>query len=68
MKWRIRKGDKVKVIAGADKGRVGTVLEVNRKKMAVKVEGCRLQTHYTREGLVKKEGYIHYSNVQKIQQ
>jgi large subunit ribosomal protein L24 len=66
LKLKIKKGDKVKVITGSDKGKTGIVLEVNPSKMMVKVEGVRLMTHYDRQnGLVKKEGYIHYSNVQK---
>jgi len=67
MKLKIKKNTEVKVISGSDKGKIGKVLEVDPKKMLVKVEGVRIMTHYDRkEGLVKKEGYIHYSNVKSI--
>ncbi|MCS6838379.1 MAG: KOW motif-containing protein [Bdellovibrionaceae bacterium] len=64
MKLKIKKGSQVKVISGAEKGKIGTVLEVNPSRMLVKVEGVRLMTHFDRkEGIKKKEGYIHYSKV-----
>lgn len=67
LKLKIKKGDKVEVITGSEKGKSGTVLEVDPNRLRIKVEGIRIQTHYDRkEGLVKKEGYIHYSNVRKV--
>ncbi len=64
MKLKIRKGATVQVIAGAEKGKKGKVLDVNAMKMLVRVQGIRIQTHYDKkEGLLKKEGYIHYSNL-----
>jgi large subunit ribosomal protein L24 len=63
-KLKIRKGATVQVIAGSEKGKKGTVLEVNANKMGVRVQGIRVQTHFDKkEGLLKKEGYIHYSNL-----
>jgi large subunit ribosomal protein L24 len=62
LKLKIRKGDKVQVIAGADKGKKGTVVEVNPTAMKVKVEGVKVQTHYD-----KKEGFIDYSNVKLVE-
>lgn len=67
MKLKIKKGATVQVIAGADKGKKGTVLSVNAAKMGVVVTGIRIQTHYSKEdGLQKKEGLIHYSNVKQV--
>ena len=67
MKLKIKKGATVQVIAGADKGKKGTVLEINLTKMGLRVQGIRVQTHYSKEnGLEKKEGLIHYSNVKML--
>lgn len=67
MKLKIKKNAQVKVIAGSDKGKTGKVLAVDPTKMLVKVEGVKIMTHYDRkEGLVKKEGFIHYSNVSLV--
>ena len=64
MKFKIRKGASVKVITGSDKGKQGTVLDVDAKAMRVKVEGVKIMTKHTKEhGIKKAEGYIHYSNV-----
>lgn len=68
MKLAIRKGAKVRVITGADKGREGTVLAVDIEKMRVRIEGVKLQTrHSKKDGLLKSEGYIHYSNVKLVE-
>jgi large subunit ribosomal protein L24 len=67
MKLQIRKGATVQVITGAEKGKKGTVLDVNALKMLVRVQGVRIQTHFDKkEGLLKKEGYIHYSNLKLV--
>lgn len=67
MKLKIRKGDSVQVIAGNDKGKKGNVLEINQAKMLVKVEGIKVQTHFDKkDGLLKKEGFIHYSNIKLL--
>lgn len=65
MKLKIKKGDVVKVIAGADKGKEGAVLDLNTKKLKVRVQGVRMQTDLNKKEntLVKTEGYISYSNV-----
>ncbi len=68
MKLKIRKGASVKVITGSDKGKQGTVLDVDTKAMRVKVEGVKILTKHTKEnGIKKAEGYIHYSNVALIE-
>lgn len=67
MKLKIRKGATVQVIAGSEKGKKGTVMDVNSLKMLVRVQGIRIQTHFDKkEGLLKKEGYIHYSNLKLV--
>ena len=67
IKLKIKKGANVQVIAGADKGKKGTVLEVDPKNLLIKVQGVKVQTHFDKkEGLLKKEGFIHYSNVKML--
>ncbi len=69
MKLKIKKGLEVKVIAGKDKGKTGTVLDVNPQKMKVRVQGVQIQTKLDKKEnqLIKTEGYIDYSNVALIQ-
>jgi len=67
MKLKIKKGSTVQVIAGSEKGKKGTVLEINPTKMGARVQGIRVQTHFDKkEGLLKKEGLIHYSNLKLV--
>lgn len=68
MKLKIKKGSTVQVIAGAEKGKKGTVLEIVGSKMGLRIQGIRVQTHFDKkEGLLKKEGLIHYSNVKLVE-
>ncbi len=68
MKLKIRKGATVQVIAGADKGKKGKVIEVNQAVLLVKVEGVKIETHFDKkEGLKKLEGFIDYSNVRLLE-
>ena len=67
-KLKIKKGDSVKVITGSDKGKTGEVLAVDSQKMKIKVQGIKIMTHYDKkEGLLKKEGFLDYSNVQLLE-
>lgn len=72
-KLNIRKGDKVRVIAGDDKGKEGAVLEVWLEKRRAIVEGINIITKHEKpsagkpEGGIKKtEASIHVSNLQLI--
>jgi large subunit ribosomal protein L24 len=72
-KLSIRKGDKVKVISGDDKGKEGIVQEVLTDKKRVVVEGINIVTKHEKpsagkpEGGIKKtEAAIHISNVMLI--
>lgn len=68
MKLKIRKGDTVQVIAGGDKGKKGSVIEVKPAAMKIKIENVKVQTHYDKkDGLLKKEGFIDYSNVKLVE-
>ncbi|MCC2677526.1 MAG: ribosomal protein [Pseudobdellovibrio sp.] len=67
MNLKIRKGDTVQVTSGSDKGKKGTVLEVKPSALKIKVQGVKVQTHYDKkDGLLKKEGFIDYSNVKLV--
>lgn len=66
-KLKIKKGDTVQVITGNDKGKKGSVIEVDRTNLKIKVEGVKVQTHFDKkDGLLKKEGFIDYSNVKLV--
>lgn len=68
MKLKIKKGDQVQVITGSDKGKKGSVMEVKPLAMKIKIQGVKIQTHYDKkDGLLKKEGFIDYSNVKLVE-
>lgn len=68
-KIRIKRGDKVQIIAGKDKGKQGKVLHVDREKDRVVVEGVNMVSKHQKPrgadqgGIIKKEAAIHASNV-----
>jgi large subunit ribosomal protein L24 len=72
MKFKIKKGDKVVVITGRDKGKSGEVLRVVRAENRVLVQGVNMVKRHTRPGpgqsggIVEKEAAIHISNVAHI--
>lgn len=69
--YRIHKNDKVMVTTGKDKGKIGKVLKVLRKKDRVLVEKVNVAKRHTRGnpyaqqpgGIIDKEMPIHVSNV-----
>jgi len=71
-KLKIKKGDKVVVIAGKDKGKTGEVLRVLPKDSRVLVQGVNMVKRHTRPamgqtgGIVEKEAMLHVSNVAHI--
>jgi large subunit ribosomal protein L24 len=71
-RWRILRGDQVMVVAGKDKGQVGTVSKVYRKENRLLVEGLNLvKKHVKRSGenpggIITMEAPIHYSNVNLV--
>lgn len=69
----VKTGDKVKVIAGKDKGKEGNVLSVDVKNDRVVVKGVhKIKKHQkpsqanAKGGVVESEGSIHASNVKVI--
>lgn len=72
-KLKLKKGDTVKVIAGADKGKEGRILSISRKNEKVVIEGVKIVSKHTKPnaqnpdgGIVKQEAPIHISNVMLI--
>jgi large subunit ribosomal protein L24 len=69
VKFKIRKGDKVVVRTGKDKGKSGEVLRVLRNEARVLVQGVNMIKRHTRPapgnpgGIIDKEASIHISNV-----
>ncbi len=73
MAARIRKGDRVEVISGAQKGRRGEVLRVLPKEERAVVQGVRMATKHTKPtgmgqpgGIVEVEAPIHLSNLMLV--
>jgi large subunit ribosomal protein L24 len=75
-KLKVRKGDRVKVIAGKSAGHVGNVLRTDPHKQKVWVEGANVQKRHEKPrtlrdvqrggqmgGIIEAEGPIHVSNV-----
>jgi large subunit ribosomal protein L24 len=66
----VKKGDKVMVITGKDKGKTGVVLAAFPKKDRVIVEGVNIVKKHSKPsqvnpqgGIINKEASIHVSNV-----
>ena len=74
LKTKIKKEDTVKVIAGKDKGKTGRVLQVDRERGRVLVEGVGLIKRHTRPnpsrqikgGIAERESAIAISNVMLV--
>ena len=66
---KIRKGDKVVVLTGKDKGRSGEVIQVMPKEDRAVVRGVNVvkrhqsQTQTQEAGIINKEAPIHLSNI-----
>ena len=69
MAAKIRKGDKVIVLSGRDKGRSGEVIEVQPKEGRALVRGVNMVRRHQRQtasqqgGIVAKEATIHLSSI-----
>ena len=68
----IKKGLKVKVLAGRDKKKEGEIIEIDRPNMRAKVKGINIvkkhvkTTKEKKGGIVSKESFIHLSNLSLI--
>ena len=69
MAAKIRKGDKVIVLAGRDKGRSGEVIEVRPSEARALVRGVNMVKRHQRQtaqqegGIISKELPVHLSNI-----
>jgi large subunit ribosomal protein L24 len=69
MAAKIRKGDKVIVLTGRDKGRTGEVIEVHTDEGRALVRGVNLVKRHQKQsaqqegGIVSKEATVHLSNL-----
>ncbi|RUO98067.1 50S ribosomal protein L24 [Hyphomicrobium sp.] len=67
--FKIKKGDKVVVLAGRDKGKSGEVIEVRPKENRALVRGVNMVRRHQRQsanqegGIISKEGPIDLSNI-----
>ena len=68
----IKKGLKVRILAGKDKKKEGEVIEIDRSKNRAKVQGVNIikkhvkTTKEKKGGIVSKENFIHLSNLKLI--
>ncbi len=71
-KLKVRKGDRVIVTTGRDKGKTGEVLRILRKENRAVVQGVNMVKRHQRPtqasggGIVEKELAIHISNLAHI--
>jgi large subunit ribosomal protein L24 len=71
-KFKIKKGDRVVVTTGRDKGKSGEVLAVQRDRNRVVVQGVNLVKRHQKPsqtaqgGIIEKEASVHISNVAHI--
>jgi len=69
MAAKIRKGDKVVVLTGRDKGRTGEVVQVLRERDRALVRGVQIVKRHQRQsptqdgGIISKEASVHLSNL-----
>lgn len=74
MSLRIRKGDLVQVVSGADRGKQGRVIEVDPTRGRVRVQKVRVQKRHLKPGrrgmrsggVVEQEGFVDASSVMLV--
>jgi large subunit ribosomal protein L24 len=74
MARHIRNGDLVQIVTGADRGKQGRVVAVDRKRGKVRVEKARMQKRHLKAGrkgartggIIEQEGFIDASNVMVV--
>ncbi len=71
-KLKVKKGDKVTVITGRDKGKTGEILRVDPKRGRVLVQGVNMVKRHQGPsqtnpgGIIEKEASLHVSNVANL--
>ena len=70
----MKKGLKVKILAGKDKNKDGEIIEIDRKNKRAKVKGINMvkkhlkTTKEKKGGIINKENFIHISNLVVFEQ
>ena len=70
----LKKGMKVKVCVGKDKGKTGEIIEINRVRNLAKVKDVNMlkkhkkATKENKGGIITKEGFVHLSNLKNLQE
>ena len=70
----IKKGLKVKILAGKDKKKEGEIIEIDRKKNRAKIKSINMvkkhvkTTKEKKGGIVDMENFIHISNLSVIEE
>ena len=65
----IKKGNKVKILAGKDKSKEGEIIEIDRSKNRAKVKGVNMvkkhvkTTKEKKGGIISKENFLNISNL-----
>ncbi|MEH6546463.1 MAG: 50S ribosomal protein L24 [Sneathiella sp.] len=68
-KFAVKKGDKVVVLAGKDKGKSGEIVRIVREDRRAFVSGVNMVKRHTKQsqtetgGILEKEASIHLSNI-----
>ena len=68
----LKKGTKVLVCVGKDKGKDGEIIEINRVRNLAKVKSINMvkkhkkATKENKGGIISKEAFIHISNIKNI--
>ena len=68
----LKKGTKVKVLTGKDKGKDGEIIDIDRTRALAKVKSLNIvkkhkkATKENKGGIISKEAYIHLSNLKKF--
>lgn len=72
-KWKVKKGDRVIILAGRDKGKVGEILRMYPSDSRALVQGVNMVKRHTapsqtagRGGIVEKEAPVHISNLAHV--
>ena len=69
----IKKGSKVKILAGKDKKKEGEIIEIDRSQNRAKVKGMNIikkhikTTKEKKGGIFSKESFIHLSNLKLVE-
>tara|TARA_Y100001970_G_scaffold144217_1_gene177135 strand:- start:6897 stop:7133 length:237 start_codon:yes stop_codon:yes gene_type:complete len=70
----LKKGTKVKVISGKDKGKDGEIIEIDRRRNLAKVKSINMvkkhkkATKENKGGIISKEAFMNLSNLKNVKE